>query len=53
MKRKKINGDGIKLATLLYGPPKTETSQQELPLKWKVEQQEQAEGQVDERPSNN
>lgn len=32
MRKKKFKGDGIKLATLLYGPPKTKTTQYELPL---------------------
>lgn len=32
MKRKKLNGDGIKLATLIYGPPKPKKAQQELPF---------------------
>lgn len=31
-KRKKFQGDGLKLATLLYGPPKTSTTQQVLPF---------------------
>lgn len=31
-KRKKLNGDGIKLATLIYGPPKPKETQEELPF---------------------
>lgn len=30
--RKKFQGDGFKLAELLYGPPKTKTTQQVLPF---------------------
>ncbi len=37
MKRKKIQGDGLRLATLLYGPPKKE--QQELPFDQQPEPQ--------------
>lgn len=30
--KRKLQGDGLKLATLLYGPPKPKKAQQELPF---------------------
>jgi len=53
MKRKKLNGDGIKLATLIYGPPKPKETQQKLELEGEAPHQvqdEKADEQGNDRP---
>ncbi len=50
MKKRKLKIDGFKAATMLYGPPKTKTPQQELPFQAEAAQQGQPEKKVGDQP---